>query len=182
MAQALKARVEALTTTVVALSAAAAAGTSDATATTSDYVLPVASVSQLGGIRVDGTTVTVTASVLSATAGALPATTPPVMDGVAAVGASTHYARADHVHPHDTSNPENYQTGAQMSTALTLKASRRTTADATETAARIAADAAESSARLAGDLANRPHELVVTGAVPVELVCTILGEPIYVRV
>lgn len=32
-----------------------------------------------------------------------PATSTPVMDGTAAVGASTEYARADHVHPTDTS-------------------------------------------------------------------------------
>jgi len=32
-----------------------------------------------------------------------PSTTPPIMDGTAAVGTSTNYARADHVHPSDTS-------------------------------------------------------------------------------
>lgn len=32
-----------------------------------------------------------------------PATTAPIMDGTAAVGTSTDYARADHVHPSDTS-------------------------------------------------------------------------------
>ena len=35
-----------------------------------------------------------------------PATSAPVMDGTAAVGASTKYAREDHVHPHDTSKQD----------------------------------------------------------------------------
>lgn len=163
VALALKQRVEALTTTVVRLSA-----TSTTDAAAADYVLPIASVSQLGGVRVDGTTVTVTASVLSAHIDAstipLPATTPPVMDGTAAVGASTHYARADHVHPHDTANPAGYQTAANVAAVAS------------------ASTAIERTARIAGDAANRPRELVVTGAVPVELVCTAAGEPLYVRV
>lgn len=170
VALALKQRVEALTTTVVRLSAAS---TTDAAA--ADYVLPIASVSELGGVRVDGTTVTVTASVLSAHIDAstipLPASTPPVMDGTAAVGVSTHYARADHVHPHDTSNPANYQSEGQVALAV-----------ATATSAQMMAMAIERTARIAGDAANQPHELVVTGAVPVELVCTAAGEPVYVRV
>lgn len=54
----------------------------------------------------------------------LPASsTTPVMDGSAAVGTGTTWARADHVHPTDTSryaatNPSGYQTAAQVTTAL----------------------------------------------------------------
>ena len=49
--------------------------------------------------------------------------TTPAMDGTAAVGTGTTYARADHVHPVDTSryaasNPSGYQTAAQVTTAL----------------------------------------------------------------
>ena len=35
-----------------------------------------------------------------------PASSAPAMDGTAAVGTSTDYARADHVHPHDTSKSD----------------------------------------------------------------------------
>ena len=47
----------------------------------------------------------------------------PLMDGSAAVGTSTKYAREDHVHPIDTSryaasNPSGFQTASQVTTAL----------------------------------------------------------------
>ena len=50
-------------------------------------------------------------------------TTTPIMDGTAAVGTGTTYARSDHVHPTDTSryaatNPSGYQTAAQVTTAI----------------------------------------------------------------
>jgi hypothetical protein len=50
-------------------------------------------------------------------------TTTPVMDGTAAVGTGTTWARADHVHPSDTSryaasNPSGYQTAANVTAAL----------------------------------------------------------------
>jgi hypothetical protein len=49
--------------------------------------------------------------------------TTPVMDGTAAVGIGTTWARADHVHPTDTSryaasNPSGYQTAAQVTASL----------------------------------------------------------------
>jgi hypothetical protein len=49
--------------------------------------------------------------------------TTPIMDGTAAVGTGTTWARADHVHPSDTSryaasNPSGYQTAAQVTAAL----------------------------------------------------------------
>ena len=49
--------------------------------------------------------------------------TTPAMDGTAAVGTGTTFARADHVHPSDTtkyntSNPSGYQTAAQVTTSL----------------------------------------------------------------
>jgi hypothetical protein len=49
--------------------------------------------------------------------------TTPVMDGTATIGVGTSWARADHVHPVDTSryaaaNPSGYQTAANVTTAL----------------------------------------------------------------
>jgi hypothetical protein len=49
--------------------------------------------------------------------------TPPVMDGTATIGVGTTWARADHAHPTDTSryaasNPNGYQTAAQVTAAL----------------------------------------------------------------
>ena len=49
--------------------------------------------------------------------------TTPAMDGTAAVGTGTTYARADHVHPSDTTkynatNPSGYQTAAQVTASL----------------------------------------------------------------
>jgi len=48
----------------------------------------------------------------------------PLMDGTNAIGTSLNWARADHVHPSDTSryaasNPAGYQTAAQVAAALT---------------------------------------------------------------
>ena len=53
----------------------------------------------------------------------LASTTTPAMNGTAAVGTGTTWARADHVHPTDTtrysaSNPSGYQTAAQVTTSL----------------------------------------------------------------
>ena len=53
----------------------------------------------------------------------LGATTFPLMDGTNAIGTATNWARADHVHPTDTSryaatNPAGYQTAAQVTAAL----------------------------------------------------------------
>jgi hypothetical protein len=47
----------------------------------------------------------------------------PIMDGSAAIGSGTTWAKADHIHPSDTSryaasNPSGYQTAAQVTTAL----------------------------------------------------------------
>jgi hypothetical protein len=47
----------------------------------------------------------------------------PLMDGTATAGLNITYSRSDHVHPTDTSlypasNPANYQTGVQITTAL----------------------------------------------------------------
>ena len=62
------------------------------------YVLPSATTTTLGGVRVDGTSITATNGVISATvlsgANALP-----IIDGVATIGVSDRYARQDHVHP-----------------------------------------------------------------------------------
>jgi hypothetical protein len=103
------------------------------------YVLPTASTTVLGGVKVDGTTVTISGGVISASASGggiadapsdgtsyarksaawahlshaditdwaanVPAAsaTTPVMNGTAAIGVGTTWARADHVHPTDTS-------------------------------------------------------------------------------
>lgn len=53
---------------------------------------------------------------------ALAETIPPAMDGTAAAGSASTYARGDHVHPTDTSryaasNPAGYQTAAQVAAA-----------------------------------------------------------------
>ena len=58
-----------------------------------------------------------------AAGGTFPATAPPLMDGVVAVGIATKYAREDHVHPTDTtryaaSNPAGYQTAAQVAASV----------------------------------------------------------------
>ena len=52
-----------------------------------------------------------------------PSLTTPAMDGTAAIGTNAAYARADHVHPSDTSryaatNPSGYQTAAQVTASL----------------------------------------------------------------
>ena len=52
-----------------------------------------------------------------------PSSTTPTMNGTAAVGIATTFARGDHVHPSDTSkysttNPSNYQTSAQVAASL----------------------------------------------------------------
>ena len=57
----------------------------------------------------------------------LPSSTTPVMDGTAAIGVGTTWARSDHIHPTDTSryaasNPSGYQTAAQVATAVTTAA------------------------------------------------------------
>jgi hypothetical protein len=54
--------------------------------------------------------------------------TTPVMDGSAAVGVGTTWARADHVHPTDTSryaasNPSGYQTAAQVTAVVPVASS-----------------------------------------------------------
>jgi Chaperone of endosialidase len=53
----------------------------------------------------------------------LASNTAPIMDGIATVGTGTTWARADHVHPSDTSryaasNPAGYQTAAQLAAAV----------------------------------------------------------------
>ena len=94
------------------------------------YSLPTASTTVLGGVKV-GSNLSIDGSgVLSATVPAASSTTP-LINGTAAVGTSTTYARADHVHPTDTSlaslSGNNSFTGAQTlapsttnATALTL--------------------------------------------------------------
>ncbi|HEY2417586.1 MAG TPA: hypothetical protein VGH84_06675 [Steroidobacteraceae bacterium] len=63
--------------------------------------LPVASTTTLGGVKIDGSTVTITSGTISA-AVATPSSLTPVMDGAGNAGTATTYSRADHVHPSDT--------------------------------------------------------------------------------
>jgi len=65
------------------------------------YSLPTASASVLGGIKVGSNLSIDGSSVLSATV-PIASSTNPIVDGTVAVGSSTTYARADHVHPTDT--------------------------------------------------------------------------------
>ena len=89
---------------------------------TAAYTLPTASTTVLGGVKVDGTSISIAAGVISAS-GATPSSAAPAMDGTAAAGVATTYARGDHVHPTDTSryaatNPNGYQTAAQVTAAV----------------------------------------------------------------
>ena len=78
------------------------AGYITAAAIPPSYVLPTASTTVLGGVKVDGSTVTIAGGTISSSGGAAPSSTPPLMDGIVAVGTGTTFARADHVHPTDT--------------------------------------------------------------------------------
>lgn len=93
-----------------------------AAVTAGTYTLPTASTTVLGGVKIDGTSVTIAGGVISA---ALPvaSSTTPGMDGTATIGVGTTWARADHIHPTDTSryavsNPSGYQTAAQVTAVL----------------------------------------------------------------
>ena len=66
-------------------------------------------------INLDGTTIDL---------GAAPSSSTPAMDGTAAVGTSTAYARGDHVHPTDTSRQASITGGASTITSSNLTASR----------------------------------------------------------
>jgi hypothetical protein len=161
-----------------------------ATAVPPAYVLPTASTTVLGGVRVDGSTITISGGVISSTGGSgggiadapndgtayarksaawahlthtditdwtatlapyaltanVPAasTTTPLMNGTAAVGTGTTWARADHVHPVDTSryaasNPSGYQTAAQVTAALPVASTTTPSMNGTAAAGAAAA-------------------------------------------
>jgi hypothetical protein len=75
----------------------------------------------------------------AASSGAAPpaaSTTTPLMDGAGAAGSGTTWARADHVHPTDTSryaatNPAGYQTSAQVTAVLPVASSTTPNMDGT---------------------------------------------------
>jgi hypothetical protein len=74
---------------------------------------------------------------------------------------------------------------AALATSIAAEAAARTHADTVEVTARNAAIATERTGRVAVDTALalvRPLVLLVTGAVPVDIVCTADGEPVYVKV
>jgi hypothetical protein len=111
VAQALKQRVENIAGYALTVKGATAGATTSSTP--SSYVLPAATTTTLGGVIVDGVTVKMVGSVLSAATGAAPSTIVPQVDGAASIGGSFQYARADHVHPTDNSrypasNPAQY--------------------------------------------------------------------------
>jgi hypothetical protein len=125
VAQALKQRVEALTAYALGLKGGTAVSSSGSSAQI-PYTLPIASVTTLGGIKVDGESTTVVNGVLHVTGGQ-PAINPPVMDGVSTVGRSLRYAREDHVHPVDetrysVANPRNYATVEYVDSQLNAPA------------------------------------------------------------
>ena len=77
-------------------------------------------------------------STVKSVSNAIPAasSTPPLMDGTAAAGTGTTFARGDHVHPTDTSryaasNPSGYQTAAQVTAALPVASSTTPVMDGT---------------------------------------------------
>lgn len=112
VAQALKQRVENISGYLLVLGTGSVSAAGGVFGAGSVYVLPAASTSVLGGVKVDGTTVLVTGGVLSAP-GPPAATIVPLIDGAAAIGTSLQFARGDHVHPTDTSryaasNPAGY--------------------------------------------------------------------------
>lgn len=69
---------------------------------------------QTATIDVDGTTSTLYAPTPPTVPSA--STTTPLMDGTAAVGTATTYARADHVHPTDTSRQASLVSGTNIKT------------------------------------------------------------------
>ena len=62
------------------------------------YVLPTATTTLLGGVKIDGTTITIASGVIS---GSAATGTTPLMAGVPNVGTETLWARGDHRHPTD---------------------------------------------------------------------------------
>lgn len=126
------------------VSAAATGGVSSWNTRVGDVSFLLSDVTGVGGAPIDSpvftgtptaptpapgnnsTDIATTAFVDTAVAGVVvpaPSTANPLVNGVAAPGVSTAYARGDHVHPTDTSryaasNPAGYQTAAQVTTAL----------------------------------------------------------------
>lgn len=58
------------------------------------------------GRKINGKTLTTDISLNGSDVGVVPGTTAPKMDGTAAVGTDAKFARADHVHPHDTAKQD----------------------------------------------------------------------------
>lgn len=132
--RALKQRVEALTASVGVLSqggtvvspAGSTGGSSGGGG--GGYILPVASTVTLGGVVVDGVTVLMAGPVLSAQLPAPAEDTPVMSGGAGAIGVGSDYARWDHQHPHDTSNPENYQNAGDVALSIASSAYHLTAA------------------------------------------------------
>ena len=81
------------------------------------YTLPTASTSTLGGVKVDGSTITIDGNgVISGSSNVSPYTGNPAMDGTASAGSSDDYARGDHIHPTDTSRQAALISGTNIKT------------------------------------------------------------------
>jgi hypothetical protein len=92
------------------------------------YILPIATTTVLGGVMVDGVTVLIDLAGVLRVPLPVASSSLPIMDGAAAIGVGATWARADHVHPSDTSryaasNPAGYQTAAQVTAALPIASS-----------------------------------------------------------
>jgi hypothetical protein len=177
VAQALKQRVENIAGYTAKLSIPSGGTSGGATA----YTLPTASTTTLGGVKVDGVTVTVTSGVLSAVVPE-PAVVAPVMDGVAAVGSSPRFARSDHVHPHDTANPAGYLNAGEVALAI-AHASYRLPAASTTVRGGIKVDG--TTVVMSGDVLSAVGggvELMVNGDIPVGIICDPDGVPVYAPV
>lgn len=102
--------------------------------------LVTASTTTLGGVKVDGTTITIAGGVISGAGGPTPSSSVPNMDGVGAAGTAPAYSRGDHVHPINTS------LAPLASPALTGSPTAPTVTPATDSTTKLATTAFVQSA------------------------------------
>ncbi len=94
-----------------------------------DYTLPIASTIVLGGVKIDGTTVTISGGVISAASGVGGVTTFNTRSGAITL-TSGDVTTALTFTPYNATNPTGYQTSAQVATAVATETTRATTAEA----------------------------------------------------
>ena len=109
--------------------------------------------------------------------GSVPATVPPLMDGVAAVGVATKYAREDHVHPGDTARaPLASPTFTGTPAAPTASVGTNTTQIATT----AFVSAAVTTALAGGAAPTSPSgRLTLTPSTPVMIAAVATGTTVY---